>query len=249
MSCTLFFTAGAKGGSGKTTAAKFLVTYLREHGEFPLLMDLDDENHTLARFFPDALKINLHQEFAQDVVIEKALSGEHRFIVADLKAGTGHEVLKWFLALPFEELKDRGVRLVCLGSVTSAPDSVQSFLNWAAALAHHVAYVIFRNLKDGDNLYDYDQTRQALEFRGTYDPDHITLEKLSPLFQTELEIRKLTITEVLGLTDHTSSKERIGPILSPLLARARLRNYQRGICEQLDPIMQRLLPEKAVAIS
>ena len=33
MSCTLFFTAGAKGGSGKTTAAKFLITYLREHGE------------------------------------------------------------------------------------------------------------------------------------------------------------------------------------------------------------------------
>ena len=60
MSCTLFFTAGAKGGSGKTTAAKFLITYLRAHGESPLLMDLDDENHTLARFFPDALQINLH---------------------------------------------------------------------------------------------------------------------------------------------------------------------------------------------
>jgi len=173
-------------------------------------------------------------------VIEKALSGEHRFIVADLKAGTGHDVLKWFLTLPFEELKDRGVRLVCLGSVTSAPDSVQSFLNWAAALAHHVDYVIFRNLKDGDNLYDYDQTRQALEFRGTYDPDHVTLEKLSPLYQTELEIRKLTITEVLGLTDRTSGEERIGPILSPLLARARLRNYQRGIYEQLNQVMERL---------
>ena len=74
MSCTLFFTAGAKGGSGKTTAAKFLVTYLREHSELPLLMDLDDENHTLARFFPEALQINLHGEFAQDVLIEKALS-------------------------------------------------------------------------------------------------------------------------------------------------------------------------------
>ena len=248
MSCTLFFTAGAKGGAGKTTAAKFLITYLREHGEFPLLMDLDDENHTLARFFPAALQINLHQEFAQDVVIDKALSGEHLFIVADLKAGTGHEVLKWFLDLPFDQLSERGVRLVCLGSVTSAPDSVQSFLNWAAALAHHVDYVVFRNLKDGDNLYDYDQTRQALEFRATYDPDHVTLEKLSPLYQTELEIRKLTIKEVLGLTDHTSSEDRIGPVLSPLLARARLRTYQRGIYEQLDHVLQRLFhPEHGAA--
>ena len=249
MSCTLFFTAGAKGGSGKTTAAKFQITYLREHGEVPLLMDLDDENHTLARFFPEALRINLHQEFAQDVLIEKALSREHEIIVADLKAGTGYEVLKWFLALPFEVLKERGVRLVCLGSVTSAPDSVQSFLNWAAALAHHVDYIVFRNLKDGDNLYDYDQTLQALEFRATYDPVHVTIPKLSPLYQTELEIRKLTITEVLGLTNHISSEDRIGPVLCPLLARARLRSYQCRIYDQLDPIMQRLLPEKALAFS
>ena len=197
MSCTLFFTAGAKGGSGKTTAAKFLVTYLRDQGEVPLLMDLDDENHTLARFFPEALRVNLHQEFAQDVLIEKALSSQQEIIVADLKAGTGYEILKWFLDLPFDELKERGVHLVCLGSVTSAPDSVQSFLNWAAALTHRVDYVVFRNLKDGENLYDYDQTRQALEFRETYQPTHVTLPKLSPLYQTELEIRKLTITEVL----------------------------------------------------
>jgi len=181
-------------------------------------------------------------------VIEKALSGEHEFIVADLKAGTGHEVLKWFLDLPFDQLRERGVRLVCLGSVTSAPDSVQSFLNWAAALSHHVDYVVFRNLKDGENLYDYDQTRQALEFRETYDPAHVTVPKLSPLYQTELEIRKLTITEVLGLTDHTSSEDRIGPVLSPLLARARLRTYQRGIYEQLDLALQRLFHTDGQAV-
>jgi hypothetical protein len=229
MSCTLFFTAGAKGGSGKTTAAKFLITHLQDRGEAPLLMDLDDENHTLARFFPEALRINLHQEFAQDILIEKALSSNQGIIVADLKAGTGHEVLKWFLDLPFDQLKERGVRMVCLGSVTSAPDSVQSFLNWAAALAHHVDYVVFRNLKDGENLYDYDQTRQALEFRQTYDPDHVTVEKLSPLYQTELEIRKLTITEVLEFSDGTTREDRLGPVLCPILARARLRSYQRRI--------------------
>jgi hypothetical protein len=249
MSCTLFFTAGAKGGSGKTTAVKFLVTYLREHGEAPLLMDLDDENHTLARFFPEALRINLHQEFAQDVLIEKAVSNEQDIIVADLKAGTSHEVLKWFLELPFDQLREHGVHLVCLGSVTSAPDSVQSFLNWAAALAHHVDYVVFRNLKDGDNLYDYDQTRQALEFQSTYEPAHVTVPKLSPLYQTELEIRKLTITEVLEFTYGATSEDRIGPVLCPLLARARLRSYQRRIYEQLEPILKRLLPEKAMAFS
>ena len=30
MSCTLIFTAGAKGGSSKTMAARFPITYLQE---------------------------------------------------------------------------------------------------------------------------------------------------------------------------------------------------------------------------
>ncbi len=198
MSCTLIFTAGAKGGSGKTTAARLLITYLQEKGTSPLILDLDDENHTLSRFFPEAVQIGIQPEFAHDVLIEKAISQEHGIIVADLKAGTGHEVLKWFLELPFSELKRRGVEFVCVGSITSAPDSVQSFLNWAASLDDHVRYLVFRNLKDGEQLFDHDQTRQAPEFRGTYDPDHVTLEKLSSLYQTELEIRKLIIAEVLG---------------------------------------------------
>ena len=34
---TILFTAGAKGGTGKSTAARFLITYLREHGFIVLL--------------------------------------------------------------------------------------------------------------------------------------------------------------------------------------------------------------------
>ncbi|MGH9963042.1 MAG: hypothetical protein ACREBC_38995 [Pyrinomonadaceae bacterium] len=40
------------------------------------MMDLDDESHTLAtlaRYLPEALQINLNQEFAQDVLIDNAL--------------------------------------------------------------------------------------------------------------------------------------------------------------------------------
>src|SRR5262245_47263467 len=191
MSCTLIFTAGAKGGSGKTTAARFLIAYLRDRGHRPLILDLDDENRTLSRFFPEAVQIGIQREFAHDVLIEKAVSQEHDIIVADLEAGTGHEVLKWFLELPFDELNHHGVQLVCVGSITSAPDSVQSFLNWAGSLRDHVRYLVFRNLKDGDQLYDYDQTRQAMEFRTTFRHAHVTLPKPSPLYHTELEIRKL----------------------------------------------------------
>ena len=59
MPCILIFTAGAKGGSGKTTAARFLITYFQEKGTSPLILDLDDENHTLSRFFPEAVQMGL----------------------------------------------------------------------------------------------------------------------------------------------------------------------------------------------
>jgi hypothetical protein len=152
----------------------------------------------LSRFFPEAVQLGTQPEFAHDVLIEKAISQEHGIIVADLKAGTGHEVLKWFLELPFSELKRRGVEFVCVGSITSAPDSVQSFLNWAASLDDHVRYLVFRNLKDGEQLFDYDQTRQAGEFRTRFNPAHVTVPKLSPLYQTEFVIRGRTIRQVLA---------------------------------------------------
>ncbi len=58
----IIFTAGAKGGTGKSTAARFLITYLRQHGADPLLLDLDDENRTLSRFFPEALQVEIKKE-------------------------------------------------------------------------------------------------------------------------------------------------------------------------------------------
>ncbi len=123
---TILFTAGAKGGTGKSTAARFLVTYLREHGADPLLLDLDDENRTLSRFFPEALQAEIKKRSSHDILVERALSGDP-LIIADLKAGTGREVLDWWLDVPFDELHSRRVRFVCLASITSVVR--QKFLN------------------------------------------------------------------------------------------------------------------------
>lgn len=243
MTCKILFTAGAKGGSGKTTAARFLISYLQDHEAYPLLLDLDDENRSLSRFYPEAFRVDIHQEFAHDVLIEKATSGHHPLIVADLKAGTGHEVLQWFLEVPFEQLKKEAVEFLCLGSITSAPDSVQSFLNWATALENRVNYLVFKNLKDGDQLYDYERTRQAIEFQERTRPRHVVIPKLSARYQTELEIRCLTISEVLNGENGISARGNpLGPVLSSLMGRARLRNYQQGIYDQLDAVQEVLLP-------
>ena len=41
---TIIFAAGAKGGTGKSTAICLLTNFLRKQGLKPLLLDMDNEN-------------------------------------------------------------------------------------------------------------------------------------------------------------------------------------------------------------
>jgi hypothetical protein len=233
---TILFTAGAKGGTGKSTASRFLITYLREHGFNPLLLDLDDENRTLSRFFPEAERVDIRKKSSHDVLVERALHGEP-LILADLKAGTGREVLDWWLDIPFDELSTLQIRFICIASITSSPDSVQSFFNWVDALQNHVTYIIFKNFKDGEYLPDYDASDEALAFREKFAPHHVVLPRLDEEYVTELERLDLTIADVLS-----PGKKDICALLSQLMVRARLRRYQQNVHDQLDPIINALKP-------
>ena len=76
---TIIFVAGAKGGTGKSTAICLLINFLQKQGFDPLLLDMDNENRTLSRFFPEAEKVKLdiididgeysHDEYSNDVLI------------------------------------------------------------------------------------------------------------------------------------------------------------------------------------
>ena len=64
---TVIFTAGAKGGTGKSTIIRFLITYLRERGYEPLLLDMDNENRTLSRFFPESDRA-MNPQFSEIII-------------------------------------------------------------------------------------------------------------------------------------------------------------------------------------
>lgn len=237
----ILFTAGAKGGTGKSTAARFLITYLREHGANPLLLDMDDENRTLSRFFPEALKVEIKKKSSHDILVQRALNGDS-LILADLKAGTGREVLDWWLDVPFDELQSLKVDFVCLASITSSPDSVQSFFNWVTALQEKVAYVVFKNLKDGSYLPDYDASTQALDFRERFTPHHVTLPRLDEEYVTELERLDVTISDVLDASEGVSPRgKNVGSLLNQLMVKARLRRFQQRIYDQLDPAFESVI--------
>ncbi len=178
-------------------------------------------------------------------MVERALNGDS-LILADLKAGTGREVLDWWIDVPYDELNSLGVGFVCIASVTSSPDSVQSFLNWVSALQDRVRYVVFKNLKDGDYLPDYDESDSALAFRKSFTPQHVSIPRLDEEYVTELERLDLTVAEVLNATNGKSVRGKdIGPVLCQLMVRARLRRYQRNIYSQLAPILGLLRSEGA----
>ena len=242
---TIIFSSGAKGGTGKSLAVRFLTTYLRENNHKPVLMDMDDENRTLSRFFPEAQRIEIKKSSSNDVLVEKVMAGT-KLIIADLKAGTGKDTLKWWLDVPFDELPN--VNFICLASITSSPDSVQSFLNWANELQGKVSYVVIKNQKDGNIFPDYEKSNQSGDFREKYMPIEITIPRLDDEYMTELERLNLTISEVLEANGGTltvptapgKKSKPIGEILCRLMVRARLRRFQNDIYRQFDPILKLL---------
>jgi len=236
---TIIFTCGAKGGTGKSTAIRFLITYLREQGFNPSLLDMDDESRTLSRYFPEATQIKITKASSHDVLIEKILEDGEKLIVADLKGGTGKDTLDWWLKLPFPKLTD--IRFICVASITSSPDSVQSFLNWAAALKNQVSYVVCKNQKDGDIFPDYDDSKEALLFREEHNPTLVIIPELDAEYMTELERLNLTISEVLKADGNsTINGKDISPILCRFLNRARLEEFQNEIYTQFQPILNLL---------
>jgi len=199
---------------------------------------MDDENHTLSRFFPEAQRIEIKNSFSYDLLVERILDGE-KLLIADLKAGSGRNTLDWWLGIPFNELP--GIQFICIGAVTSSPDSVQTFLNWAAALKGYVKYVVCKNQKDGLTFPDYDTSEQALIFRDKYNPIEVDIPRLDAEYMTELERLNLTISEVLeaNRNDAINGKP-VGYTLCRLLVRARLRRFQREIYEQFEPLLKLL---------
>jgi hypothetical protein len=120
-----------------------------------------------SRVFPGGSQSRYPRKSAHDIIVERTLRGD-ALLGADLKAGTGRKVLDWWLDVRFEELQSQPVSFVCIASVTSSPDGIQSFLNWIAAFAGRVSYIVFKNFKDGDYLPDYDTNKEAIIFRGRY---------------------------------------------------------------------------------
>lgn len=245
MACKIIFTAGAKGGTGKSTFLRFPITWLQDAGIDPYLIDADEESRTLSRFFPNAVRVEPRRTKSYDIIMNLAETGEHPLIIVDLKAGVGNDMLNWIADVPFDELAEIGVTMLCIGVITSSPDSISSLLRWVDFLGKQVCYLVVKNLKDSDaagldpesvSFPDYLLTKAAIEFRKRYRPAEIIMPALDPEYQCELEKYNLTIRDVLA------RRPGLPELLTPLMVRSKLRNYQAYLYAQFDAIKELLLP-------
>jgi len=238
---TVIFTAGTKGGTGKSTMLSLLIPFLRKKGYNPLLLDMDNVSKTLSRFFPDAQKVDITENDAHDILIEKVIKGE-KLIIADLKAGTSDETLKWWSDVPFDSPRLQNVRFICIGVITAEPDGVQSFLSWASVLKKQVSYVVCKNERDGARFDTY-ESDEALDFREIYKPCHIKIESVKDDYMMELQRLNLTIANILDANDEdieatkTLNGKPIGDVLSAFMVRARLRRFQNSVYDQFESIL------------
>jgi hypothetical protein len=241
---TIIFTAGAKGGTGKTTALGILINYLREHDFKPVLLDMDDESKTLSRFFPEAQQLKITaNDYSHDILLDKIIEEGENLVIADLKGGTGDDTIKWWSALRFDELEtEHNIKFICLASINTSPDSAQSFFTWANGLQNRVAYIVCKNKKDGDVCPDYERSIEGIRFhKNTEKLYEVEIEHLIK-FMPELERFDVTIAEVLGadkLTGMTTTGKKIEDLtLLKYTVRARLRTFQEGIYKQFEPILE-----------
>jgi len=217
---------GTKGGVGKSTYAVHLADWFASLEIPHKLLDMDDENATLARFFPAAERRNSRKLTEKDsLVTEFAESGQYALVLADLRAGSGDEMLDWFKDVPFDYLAEKGIKFVCHGSVTSDPDSVSTLINWANAIGDAVKYVVVKNYKDGNEIPALDRTEEGEEFLRQFTPAIIQLQAVPTAIMSLLNARNLSFGNALNTTEQIRG-------VNDSMMRGRLARWQKEIFAQ-----------------
>lgn len=203
------FTMGGKGGPGKTTSTVSVVDWYRHKNISVKLIDADTENKkrgSLAFFFKEARKLDIHQERGLDSITDAVMTGESGITLCDLGSSAGADTFQWFDQM-YEPLHAENVRFTAIGVVTTSLATVESVLQWKDHLKNRVNYIIIQNHRDGsqfDYLTGTDQGESFLKESGAI---IVNLEKRASDIQNELDNYGLSLGRYLQEPLDTLSDE------------------------------------------
>lgn len=231
MSKKLFWIAGTKGGIGKSTIATYLHSAAMDLNKNILVFDCDNENRTAYRFIKNkVIKIDPDTDFALDEIIDQIdTDDETEIYIVDMKAGTGENSRKWIEEVPLDDLSEDGIEIYMVGCITSDPDSVTTFIQWAYLLKDKVKYIIVRNEMNGTDFSFFEKKAAKLfEDVGAY---LITLPRLTDVYNQTLNTTDTTIKEFLD------GKEIKSKAFNGRMVQSRLRKYYRSITDQFQGVL------------
>jgi hypothetical protein len=129
-----------------------------------------------------------------------------------------------------------GIVFTAIGVVTSDPASVESVLNWGAALQDRVDYIIVENhLTEHADFTYWRNSEPAEEFRRRFHPAILQLD--CRLADLENAARNYGVT--LGrVADRTASQ----PELQKASLVMRAQSYRRRMFAEFDKVKELLLP-------
>lgn len=230
------FSMGGKGGVGKTSVMTGLAEWFEEN-EIPVTMlDLDTENKakgSLTHFFGGRVpKINIHTPAGLDAFVD-ILAEDAPAVLADMGAGAGQITHDWFDKM-YPDVTDAGVVFTAVGVVTSDPASVESVLNWAAALQDRVAYVIVENNLTEHTDFTYWQD-QSVEFHKRFQPAVIRLDYRLADLENAARNYGVTLGRVANRTTAAVELQKASLVM-------RAQSYRRRMFAEFDKVKELLLP-------
>lgn len=233
----VIFTAGGKGGVGKTAFTSGLVEWFDAHQIPYTLLDLDTENKargSLTHYFRDKTrKVNIHTPEGLDSFIDVLDEGTP-IVIADMGAGSGQVAYKWFDTM-HESAREMGVAFTVIGIITPDPASVESVLSWAHALQYRVDYLIVKNaLTDPADFSYWERTTACEQFRQMFQPQEIAMEYRLPKFENP--------ARQYGVTLGQAADRKINvPELQQTTVVLRAQAYRRNLFAELDRVKALLL--------
>jgi hypothetical protein len=235
----IIFSAGGKGGGGKTTAMVSLVDFLKSENCPLTLIDADIENKvhgSLSHFFKEAAKVDITTPHGLDEFAERVLHESAPIVLADLGAGSGKYTFRWFDDM-YEELKNVGVGFLTIGVVTSEVATTETVLNWANVLKNRVNYMIIRNHRNGDSFPSLEESELGQKFMRLAKPAVIDMEARLEDLQQAMDERGLSLRQAIEAPAETA-----GPLLSKAISKIRLRAYLSRIDAQFRRVVDTILP-------
>lgn len=234
----VIFSMGGKGGVGKTSVMTGLAEWFEENQIPVTLLDLDIENKakgSLTHFFDGRVpKINIYTPAGLDAFVD-ILAADSPAILADMGAGAGKITHDWFHKM-YPDVNAAGVVFTAVGVVTSDPASVESVLNWAAALENRVDYVVVENnLTEHTDFTYWHGSELAEEFRKRYQPAILRLDYRLADLENAARNHGVTLGRV-------ARRATTAPELQKASLVMRAQSARRRMFEEFDRVKELLLP-------